>query len=68
MGWLAGGLIIGFHVALPCQTYSRVRDRGGGPPPLRSDAWPWGLPNLSAALQREVTLANNFTRFACRLC
>ncbi|CAK0910921.1 unnamed protein product [Prorocentrum cordatum] len=35
MGWLAGGLIIGFHVALPRQTYSRIRDRGGGPPLLR---------------------------------
>ena len=68
MGWLASGLIIGFHVALPCQTFSRIRDRGGGPPPLRSDAWPWGLPGLSAALQHKVTLANNLTRFACRLC
>ena len=51
MGWLASGLIIGFHVALPCQTFSRIRDRGGGPPPPRSDAWPWGLPGLSPALQ-----------------
>ena len=67
MGWLAGGLIRGFHVALPCQTYSRIRDRGNGPPPLRSDAFPWGLPGLSPALQHKVSLSNNLTRFACRL-
>eukprot|EP00959_Pyramimonas_sp_CCMP1952_P444026 9296109-Pyramimonas_sp.AAC.1 len=68
MGWLSGGFIIGFHVAPPRQTFSRVRDRGNGPPPLRSDAWPRGLPSLPAALQHRVTLANNLTRFACRLC
>ena len=37
----------GGHNGLPCSTWSIVRWVPGGPPPLRSRTYPWGLPRLS---------------------
>ena len=34
------------HIAPPCGTALRARDIQPGPPPLRSVAYPWGLPDL----------------------
>jgi hypothetical protein len=46
--------------AVPCSTFSRAREKrlisssDGGPPPLRSDAYPKGLPGLSPQQQQRV--------------
>ena len=40
-------------IAPPCETHTRARHANrNGPPPLRSKAWPRGLPGLTPA-QRE---------------
>ena len=48
-----GGWIDGYHGGPPCSTWSKARWAPNGPPPVRSRARPYGLPNLSAARQRE---------------
>ena len=42
----------------PCNTLSPARRDDGGPPPLRSDSFPKGLPNLSEHDQQRVDEAN----------
>ena len=46
-------------IATPCQTFSAAR-RGGpdGPPPLRSNLYPMGLPNLPDNSQKKVCHGN----------
>ena len=39
-------LLVYVHLAPPCGTCSRARDIRPGPPPLRSEQWPLGLPGL----------------------
>ena len=63
------------HVAPPCGTASRARfiKRKGrhNPPPLRSDKWPNGLPNLSGLHRAKVNSANrlyNVIQQLCQLC
>ena len=63
------------HFAPPCGTASRARciKRKGrhNPPPLRSDKWPDGLPNLSGLHKAKVASANhlyNVTQQLCQLC
>ena len=63
------------HFAPPCGTASRARtiQRRGqyNPPPLRSDAFPNGLPNLGPINQQRVQAANqlyDLTQQLCRLC
>ncbi|CAK0868361.1 unnamed protein product [Prorocentrum cordatum] len=75
MGWLSGGLIIGFHVALPCQTYSRIRDHGNGPPPLsysagisaceKGEQWLQALWLLGKA--REIKLEPNIISYSAAI-
>ena len=59
------------HMAPPCGTCSRARERavqgvpGGGPPPLRSDDFPEGFPDLQVRLPDQfarVTAANAIYR------
>ena len=61
-------LLISVHFSPPCGTCSRARDKtvpnqtGGGPPPLRSNDFPEGFPDLSTRLPVEfarVTAANS---------
>ena len=47
-GWIRSGLIAAVWMGTPCNSFSRARDRPGGPPPLRSDDHPNGLPMLRA--------------------
>ena len=47
------------HFAPSCGTASRARERAPGPPPLRSDAFPDGLPGLSEQNKARVIAANN---------
>ena len=44
--------------ATPCNTMSRARKDDGGPPPLRSDTHPLGIPGLQGAQLRKVQQAN----------
>lgn len=46
--------IDGYHSGFPCGSFSAVRCREGGPPPVRSREWPYGLPSNSEAQQREA--------------
>ena len=46
------------HFAPSCGTASRAREKAPGPPPLRSDACPDGLPGLNHKDQERVANAN----------
>eukprot|EP00973_Karenia_brevis_P062803 8732582-Karenia_brevis.AAC.1 len=48
-------LIWAVHIATPCASFSRARDRRPGPPPLRSNEHPYGLPNLQSKKDIEKT-------------
>ena len=67
LGWVSVGWILGLHAGLPCTTLSRARDRPGGPPPLRSDAQPWGLDGLRPHDMQKVQDSNLMTRFITHL-
>ena len=71
-GWLQSSMIWGTHLGTPCNTFSIARDHGPGPPRLRSNDHPLGLPNISSpgALQ-EIEDGNLYMRFSAtilRLC
>ena len=44
----------GYHAGFPCGSYSRVRHREGGPPPVRDRAAPYGLATNSKLQQAEA--------------
>ena len=52
-------LLVYVHFSPPCGTCSRAREiavpglPGGGPPPVRSEAFPLGFPDLAERLPRE---------------
>ena len=55
--------VVFVHCAPPCGSASRARDRPlseeqWGPPPLRSDRYPWGLPHLTGKNKDRVEQAN----------
>eukprot|EP00959_Pyramimonas_sp_CCMP1952_P216963 4537463-Pyramimonas_sp.AAC.1 len=57
------------HFALPCQTLSRARRPGGsGPPPLRSNTFPWGYPDLEGTGLCKVVAANKLIAFVIKAC
>ena len=58
-----GGLFDGGHAGFPCGSFSMVRHRPGGPPPVRSLAHIYGLPTNNPSQQRE---ADNGTVLAIR--
>ena len=47
----------------PCGTFSRARKRDSGPPPLRSEKYPRGLPWLNGKAAASVAQANGFVEF-----
>ena len=68
-----------FHAAPPCGAASRARDIHGisdipmsstdhGPPPLRSERWPLGFPNLSRYWAGKVLSANSIYLQLCAFC
>ena len=62
-----------FHAAPPCGTASRARDipmssTHHGPPPLRSERWPLGFPNLSGFWAGKVLSANQIYLQLCAFC
>ena len=56
------------HCAPPCGTASRARERPNGPPPLRSDEFPHGLPTLGGTDLLRVDAANAIYRFVSAFC
>ena len=66
-GWLRSGQLLGIHLGTPCSSFSRARDRKPGPPPLRSDSHPLGMPELLPADMRKVRVGNSLMRFTVRL-
>ena len=61
----------GRHAALvtapPCETHTRARHANrSGPPPLRSKAWPRGLPGLTSAQQEQLRRSNLLAYFCNR--
>eukprot|EP00972_Heterocapsa_arctica_P108499 15977995-Heterocapsa_arctica.AAC.1 len=46
VGWIRAGLVVAMHLGTPCASLSRARDAPGGPPPVRSNEFPWGLSGL----------------------
>ena len=46
------------HFAPSCGTASRAREKAPGPPPLRSDQFPDGLPGFNPREQERVDMAN----------
>ena len=55
--------IIYAHFAPPCGTASAARNIQPGPPPLRSPAFPMGLPRLTFVQKTRVRLANQLYRW-----
>ena len=50
------GFYSGAHNGAPCATWSRVRFRPGGPPPLRTRESPWGIASNTKAQQEYCDL------------
>ena len=61
--WVRCGMVFGFHLGTPCESFTRARDVPPGPPPLRSDACPLGLPGLQPGDQLKVKTGNLWMRF-----
>ena len=75
-GWLAEGVVAAIHIGTPCQSLTRARDRGpikavgqtGWPSRLRSDEFPWGLPQLVNPPDLiAVRVGNQLARFSASL-
>ena len=54
--------LLHIHFAPSCGTASRAREKAPGPPPLRSDVHPDGLPNLKDSDRQRVEAANESYR------
>ena len=70
--WCTSSSCLWTHFGVPCGTASRARLRRmsnnhHGPPPLRSDRWPLGLPSLTGKNLAKVRAANILYRFTCDL-
>ena len=52
------GRVTMIWLGVPCNTWSRARRPGSGPPPLRSDNFVMGYPDLKGASYRKVRFAS----------
>lgn len=57
------GYIHSFVTGPPCETFTRARFRAGGPPPLRSKTYRWGLPGLVGRHHHQVESGSVLWRF-----
>ena len=67
LGWIAGHRVAAVWLGTPCTSFSRARDVPPGPPPLRSDARPYGLAGLSANDVLKVAVGNQLAWFSVRV-
>ena len=63
LDYVARGLFLAVLGAPPCETYSAARHRAitamdGGPPPLRTFQYPWGLETNTLRQQKQIMMAN----------
>lgn len=58
------GFVLSFMAGPPCETLTRSRFREGGPPPLRSRKFRWGLPGLLGRQRRQVESGNFLWQFS----
>ena len=65
--FLRDGYVSVVHVATPCSSFSRARERGGGPSALRSDDFPKGVPGLTAADQTKVEEGNKLANLSAEI-
>eukprot|EP00438_Fugacium_kawagutii_P021515 Skav212741 [mRNA] locus=scaffold1199:108583:113900:+ [translate_table: standard] len=63
--WINSGVIRGGHLGTPCNSFSRARDRPGGPPALRSDSCPLGFQSLKPHDLLKVKIGNILMYFTC---
>ena len=54
-------------IGIPCCTWSRARRPGAGPPPLRSDRYLMGYPDLKGQARSTVRLHNKIMYKVCEL-
>jgi hypothetical protein len=66
-GWVLSGRVAALHLGTPCSSWSRARDRPGGPPRLRSDEYVLGLPGLREADQIKVSMGNRLAKYSASL-
>ena len=59
MKLIACGAIKFIHFGTPCNSFSAARKEDGGPPPLRSEEFPEGFPDLDG-LNLAITMLGNF--------
>eukprot|EP00438_Fugacium_kawagutii_P018606 Skav234501 [mRNA] locus=scaffold1613:29949:34970:- [translate_table: standard] len=57
------GLVVGAGGGPPCETWSAARLVDGGPPPLRSAQYLWGLPTLSVSHSQQVAIGTRLLEF-----
>ena len=62
------GAVFFMHFGTPCNTFSSARKEDGGPPPLRSAAFPDGLPGLDLDLFLVTFLGNLFVERTAEAC
>ena len=60
MQLIYAGAVVFIHFGTPCNTFSAARKDDGGPPPLRSQEFPDGLPSLQGVWQDHLFLGNLF--------
>ena len=60
MKLIACGAIKFIHFGTPCNSFSAARKEDGGPPPLRSEEFPGGFPDLDGLNLAIATLGNFF--------
>ena len=60
-------MIAAVWMGTPCSSWSRARDHGPGPPPLRSDQHVLGLPGLSPKCQASVDVGNALMKFTASI-
>ena len=65
--WITSGVVRGGHLGTPCNSFSRARDRPGGPPRLRTDDKPLGLDGLRDVDAGKVRVGNTLMYFSCRI-
>ena len=67
LAWAQAGNFSGLHLGTPCATYSRARKFDGGPPPLRSNDFLEGLPDLSEKDWAKVLAGTTFLKMSVEL-
>ena len=65
--WISSGKVRAGHLGTHCGSLSRARDQPGGPPPLRSDLLPLGLPGLKPHDAQKAQVGNCLARFSARV-